>query len=262
MQSLVPNSHFRFLKTPDYALLQPAQAHSLLNFRRLLVSPQRTSPLVCCCVGAARLFSTSLPPKIASPQVCCSSRLNSGKSSPFTSFWRSPKSLVSVSFVSATYEKMTTKAFQIIPPPSSFNEAPVKPRGGRTKRVYRCQHCGRIFKRSEHCARHERVHTNERPFQCGFCDRKYARKWVSLFGRNSIGLTMSKGIWSRDMNGLCMPMHIGLRIQLRFGIRVKYLNQQPLSTRRHPSRRDIAALNVYQLVQILTRETATAKNRH
>ncbi|KAF2800804.1 hypothetical protein K505DRAFT_355368 [Melanomma pulvis-pyrius CBS 109.77] len=51
-----------------------------------------------------------------------------------------------------------------------------KPRGGRTKRTYRCRHCNRLFKRSEHCARHERVHTQERPFPCNFCDRRYARK--------------------------------------------------------------------------------------
>lgn len=33
-----------------------------------------------------------------------------------------------------------------------------------------------MFKRSEHCARHERVHTQERPFPCHYCDRRYARK--------------------------------------------------------------------------------------
>ncbi|KAK7193216.1 hypothetical protein DPSP01_008183 [Paraphaeosphaeria sporulosa] len=44
------------------------------------------------------------------------------------------------------------------------------------KRTYTCRHCARVFKRSEHCARHERVHTQEKPFSCAYCDRKYARK--------------------------------------------------------------------------------------
>lgn len=47
------------------------------------------------------------------------------------------------------------------------------------KRTYTCRHCARVFKRSEHCARHERVHTQEKPFACAYCDRKYARKCVS-----------------------------------------------------------------------------------
>lgn len=46
------------------------------------------------------------------------------------------------------------------------------------KRTYTCRHCARVFKRSEHCARHERVHTQEKPFACAYCDRRYARKCV------------------------------------------------------------------------------------
>ncbi|KAF2869110.1 hypothetical protein BDV95DRAFT_578392 [Massariosphaeria phaeospora] len=53
---------------------------------------------------------------------------------------------------------------------------PAQGKGGRTKRVYRCKYCARVFKRSEHNARHERVHTQERPFSCAFCDRTYSRK--------------------------------------------------------------------------------------
>ncbi|EMD96770.1 hypothetical protein COCC4DRAFT_141883, partial [Bipolaris maydis ATCC 48331] len=30
--------------------------------------------------------------------------------------------------------------------------------------------------RSEHCVRHRRSHTNEKPFKCKFCHRGYARK--------------------------------------------------------------------------------------
>ncbi|ORY15877.1 fungal-specific transcription factor domain-domain-containing protein [Clohesyomyces aquaticus] len=60
--------------------------------------------------------------------------------------------------------------------PLAHNEVPAKPRSGRTKRVYRCGHCARQFKRSEHCARHERVHSGEKPFDCSYCNRRYARK--------------------------------------------------------------------------------------
>ncbi|OCL08029.1 hypothetical protein AOQ84DRAFT_389133 [Glonium stellatum] len=47
---------------------------------------------------------------------------------------------------------------------------------GRVKKTYKCRNCQKVFKRSEHCARHERVHTQERPFPCHYCDRRYARK--------------------------------------------------------------------------------------
>ncbi|KAF2086219.1 hypothetical protein K490DRAFT_4660, partial [Saccharata proteae CBS 121410] len=44
------------------------------------------------------------------------------------------------------------------------------------KRTYRCPDCHRNFKRREHCARHQRTHTRERPFPCQFCGKTYARK--------------------------------------------------------------------------------------
>ncbi|KAF9636287.1 Zinc finger C2H2-type protein [Lasiodiplodia theobromae] len=47
---------------------------------------------------------------------------------------------------------------------------------GKQRRVYKCTTCARVFKRSEHCSRHERIHTRERPFACQYCHKKYARK--------------------------------------------------------------------------------------
>lgn len=44
------------------------------------------------------------------------------------------------------------------------------------KRVRACTICGRTFKRTEHCIRHERAHFRERPFSCRFCDKSYGRK--------------------------------------------------------------------------------------
>jgi DNA-directed RNA polymerase subunit RPC12/RpoP len=71
---------------------------------------------------------------------------------------------------------MATGAFLLVSAPTLDIDMPQKSRSGRVKRIYRCRHCSRTFKRSEHQARHERVHTNERPFACAYCDRKYARK--------------------------------------------------------------------------------------
>ncbi|CRG83914.1 hypothetical protein PISL3812_01270 [Talaromyces islandicus] len=44
------------------------------------------------------------------------------------------------------------------------------------KRLRACSICGRAFKRTEHCIRHERAHFRERPFSCRFCDKSYGRK--------------------------------------------------------------------------------------
>ncbi|KAH7124575.1 hypothetical protein EDB81DRAFT_951610 [Dactylonectria macrodidyma] len=49
-------------------------------------------------------------------------------------------------------------------------------RSRRPRRQYECQHCPKIFKRSEHCIRHERIHTHEKPFSCQYCFKAYSRK--------------------------------------------------------------------------------------
>lgn len=46
----------------------------------------------------------------------------------------------------------------------------------RPRRHYKCTYCQKVFKRSEHCIRHERTHTNEKPFSCRYCRRTYSRK--------------------------------------------------------------------------------------
>ncbi|KPM40143.1 Maleylacetate reductase [Neonectria ditissima] len=46
----------------------------------------------------------------------------------------------------------------------------------RPPRQYKCEYCAKIFKRSEHCIRHERSHTREKPFSCRYCRKTYSRK--------------------------------------------------------------------------------------
>ncbi|KAH6703172.1 hypothetical protein BKA61DRAFT_193679 [Leptodontidium sp. MPI-SDFR-AT-0119] len=48
------------------------------------------------------------------------------------------------------------------------------------RRRFVCKTCSRAFKRSEHCTRHERRHTQERPYLCETCSNRYMRKSVGL----------------------------------------------------------------------------------
>ncbi|KAF2459626.1 hypothetical protein BDY21DRAFT_420118 [Lineolata rhizophorae] len=61
-------------------------------------------------------------------------------------------------------------------PPPQPPQPPLLTKTGRIKKTYTCRGCHKVFKRSEHCTRHERVHTQEKPFSCRYCDRRYARK--------------------------------------------------------------------------------------
>lgn len=62
-------------------------------------------------------------------------------------------------------------------PPVQEESGTIHPKmSGKQRRVYKCSTCARVFKRSEHCSRHERIHTRERPFSCQYCHKRYARK--------------------------------------------------------------------------------------
>ncbi|KAJ5842202.1 hypothetical protein N7534_012032 [Penicillium rubens] len=43
---------------------------------------------------------------------------------------------------------------------------------GKEPRRFTCMSCNKSFKRSEHCARHELMHTQERPFPCRKCGKR------------------------------------------------------------------------------------------
>ncbi|KAI3327925.1 hypothetical protein HD806DRAFT_484426 [Xylariaceae sp. AK1471] len=49
------------------------------------------------------------------------------------------------------------------------------PRGRPRIAIPPCQHCGKQFKRQEHLLRHERTHTQERPFACD-CGNQFTRQ--------------------------------------------------------------------------------------
>ncbi|KFZ00061.1 hypothetical protein V500_01194 [Pseudogymnoascus sp. VKM F-4518 (FW-2643)] len=58
----------------------------------------------------------------------------------------------------------------------SSDEGVIHPKLQKPVRRYSCSVCQKAFKRSEHCSRHERGHTREKPFMCRHCGRRYARK--------------------------------------------------------------------------------------
>ncbi|TIB11429.1 hypothetical protein E3P89_02594, partial [Wallemia ichthyophaga] len=43
------------------------------------------------------------------------------------------------------------------------------------ERTFRCDECGKAFKRHEHLRRHRRSHTKERPFRCDVCLKSFTR---------------------------------------------------------------------------------------
>ena len=68
-------------------------------------------------------------------------------------------------------------------------------------RQHVCKVCSRTFKRSEHRLRHERVHTQEKPFRCRYCPKRYARR--DLVARHEKTLHASTSTAVSDPNRNC-----------------------------------------------------------
>lgn len=48
----------------------------------------------------------------------------------------------------------------------------------RKPKRFQCHRCQRLFARLEHLQRHERTHTQEKPFCCHHCDQRFSRRFV------------------------------------------------------------------------------------
>ncbi|OON20537.1 zinc finger, C2H2 type [Opisthorchis viverrini] len=62
--------------------------------------------------------------------------------------------------------------------------------GSTPRSSYKCSHCGRGFSKAYNRTIHERTHTDERPFSCSVCSRRFRRKdhlrdhrkaWATLY---------------------------------------------------------------------------------
>ena len=54
--------------------------------------------------------------------------------------------------------------------PSPFSQIPI------ADRTHQCKYCPKRFARADECKRHERIHTDTRPFSCTYCPRAFTRK--------------------------------------------------------------------------------------
>ncbi|KAI1149179.1 hypothetical protein F4825DRAFT_464328 [Nemania diffusa] len=81
------------------------------------------------------------------------------------------------------------------------------PRGRPKVAIAPCQHCGKQFKRQEHLIRHERTHTQEKPFSCD-CGSQFTRQ--DLLARHvrvshsHVSEESRSEVISGDSDDLCM----------------------------------------------------------
>lgn len=59
--------------------------------------------------------------------------------------------------------------------PSTADPSPFSPMS-IVDRTHQCKYCSKLFASAKVCERHERIHTDTRPFSCTFCPRIFTRK--------------------------------------------------------------------------------------
>ena len=73
------------------------------------------------------------------------------------------------------------------------------------QKKYICAFCARAFTRSEHKQRHERSHTNEKPFHCLHCTSSFVRR--DLLQRHC------RTVHHTNLNPSTLPSNKSLKIQ-------------------------------------------------
>ncbi|KAI1025628.1 hypothetical protein LB503_006957 [Fusarium chuoi] len=68
------------------------------------------------------------------------------------------------------------------PPPPLVGPEPTEVRQPKPKTLP-CKYCSKRFRRVEHVQRHERTHTKEKPFSCGWdrCGKTFGRSFTMAF---------------------------------------------------------------------------------
>ena len=126
--------------------------------------------------------------------------------------------------------------------PMSVVKTPLRKRNhhGGAVPTYLCSHCGRGFTKAYNRTIHERTHTDERPFECTVCARRFRRKdhlrdhrFVVLVGNSSYFLVIRISWRSPSLVHFAIVVSVKLapwRITRRIIIQNQPWKRNPLMT--------------------------------